>query len=439
MIQSAINAKKSLSIALTKKENSEEAKGLTAKTSAMFAKIVSAFSSGGIPGVIAGIVLATTLAAALGVGIAASMGAFNKGSEVDQTSEEVNKLSNQIYNLETKASAINTITKSYDELDKKLIKTNADQEEMNKLLDQAADKLNNEQKSAYDALKTNEDRLRYLKVVQAESEEESSKLRREQINIISNSSGATRAQLLDENATDSNILTAQAALYANNNYELYKYIDSLKDAKDGVEKLAQSLLNKLTPAQALAFAQQPELIAQLTDSLNSLSTTYTSLSDSTVKGTAAEVLTSDNYSIIDKINAYKEALATLDSEMAQVLQTTYSDIAIFAEFDQTVIDFISKKNFTADGINNINSAIRKLGYDATQSADMIQLLFSTINSGLSIQDAIYSVFGKGLSDQDYNSILKAYSESIGTGVLNMGQNIQALKNSINSFYETAMK
>ena len=143
--------------------------------------------------------------------------------------------------------------------------------------------------------------------------------------------------------------------------------------------------------------------------------------------------------IVDKINAYKEALASLDSEMAQVLQTTYSDIAIFAEFDQTVIDFISKKNFTADGINNINSAIRKLGYDATQSSDMIQLLFATINSGLSIQDAIYNTFGKGLSDTDYNNILKAYSDAIGTGVLNMGQNIQSLKNTINSFYETAMK
>ena len=358
---------------------------------------------------------------------------------IESTEDKVNKLSNEIYQLESASSAINTIINSYDELDKKLIKTNADQEEMNKLLDQAADKLDNEQKAAYDALKTNEDRLRYLKAVQAESEGKSNQLRREQINLISNSSGATKSRLLDENATDSEVLTAQAAIYANNNYELYKYIDSLEDAKDGVEKLAQALLNKLTPAQALAFAQQPELIAQLTDSLNSLSTTYTSLSDSAVTGTAAEVLTSDNYSIIDKINAYKEALASLDSEMAQVLQTTYSDIAIFAEFDQTVIDFISKKNFTADGINNINFAIRKLGYDATQSADMIQLLFSTINSGLSIQDSIYSVFGKGLSDQDYNSILKAYSESIGTGVLNMGQNIQTLKNSINSFYETAMK
>ena len=385
--------------------------------------------------IIAGAILATLA----GITIAAAVSTHKYGDSADEAADSINALSNSIYKFETKARAIDTVISSYDELDKKLIKTNADQEEMNKLLDQAADKLDNEQKAAYDALKTNEDRLNYLKAIQVQSEEESSKLRREQINIISNSSGSTRAQLLDENATDSEVLTAQAAIYANNNYELYKYIDSLENAKDGVEKLAQALLNKLTPAQALAFAQQPELIAQLTDSLNSLSTTYTSLSDSTVTGTAAEVLTSDNYSIIDKINAYKEALASLDSEMAQVLQTTYSDIAIFAEFDQTVIDFISKKNFTADGINNINSAIRKLGYDATQSADMIQLLFSTINSGLSIQDSIYSVFGKGLSDQDYNSILKAYSESIGTGVLNMGQNIQTLKNSINSFYETAMK
>ena len=37
---------------------------------------------------------------------------------------------------------------------------------------------------------------------------------------------------------------------------------------------------------------------------------------------------------------------------------------------------------------------------------MIQLLFSAINSGLSIKDAIYSTFGRGLSDTDYNNILK---------------------------------
>ena len=357
----------------------------------------------------------------------------------ESVEEKTNKFSNEIYQLETKASAINTITKSYDDLDKKLIKTNADQEEMNNLLDQAADKLDEEQKNAYNALQTNKDRLKYLKAIQQQSEEEADALRRKQINLISNASSSTKNTLLDENTTDSKILTAQAAIYANNNNELYKYIDSLTEAKAGVEDLAEVLLSELTPAQALAFAKQPELISKLVDSLNSLSTTYTSLSDSSVKGTAAEVLTSDDYSIVDKVNAYKDAMASLDNEMAKILETTYSDIAIFAEFDTTVLDFINRKSFTVDGINSVGKAIQELGYDTTQSTQMIQLLFDSINSGLSIQDAIYNTFGKGLSDTDYNNILKAYSDAIGTGVLNMGQNIQSLKNTINSFYETAMK
>lgn len=357
----------------------------------------------------------------------------------ESVEEKTNKFSNEIYQLETKASAINTITKSYDDLDKKLIKTNADQEEMNNLLDQAADKLDEEQKNAYKALQTNKDRLKYLKAIQQQSEEQADALRRQQINLISNASSGKKNALLDENTTDSNILTAQAAIYANNNNELYKYIDSLTEVKEGVEDLAEVLLSELTPAQALAFAEQPELISKLVDSLNSLSTTYASLSDSSVKGTAAEVLTSDDYSVVDKVNAYKDAMASLDNEMAKILETTYSDIAVFAEFDTTILDFINRKNFTVDGINSVGKAIQELGYDTTQSTQMIQLLFSAINSDLSIQDAIYNTFGRGLSDTDYNNILKAYSDAIGTGVLNMGQNIQSLKNTINSFYETAMK
>lgn len=357
----------------------------------------------------------------------------------ESVEEKTNKFSNEIYQLETKASAINTITKSYDDLDKKLIKTNADQEEMNNLLDQAADKLDEEQKNAYKALQTNKDRLKYLKAIQQQSEEEADVLRRKQINLISNASSSTKNTLLDENTTDSKILTAQAAIYANNNNELYKYIDSLTEAKAGVEDLAEVLLSELTPAQALAFAEQPELISKLVDSLNSLSTTYTSLSDSSVKGTAAEALTSDDYSIVDKVNAYKDAIASLDNEMAKILETTYSDIAVFAEFDTTVLGFINGKNFTVDGINSVGKAIQELGYDTTQSTQMIQLLFAAIDNGLSIKDAIYNTFGRGLSDTDYNNILKAYSDAIGTGVLNMGQNIQSLKNTINSFYETAMK
>ena len=439
MLQLAYNKSAEKGTQIEKKNFLQKLKSIPVMISKAYLACVDQL--GPVAGTIAFAAIAAVIAGlgiAAGVGIAKGIqGTSESGSQ--KTADDINKLSNEIYKLENKARALDTITKSYDDLDKKLIKTNEDQEEMNNLFDQAADKLDEEQKNAYKALQTNKDRLRYLKAIQQQSEEQADALRRQQINLISNASLGKKNALLDENTTDSNILTAQAAIYANNNNELYKYIDSLTEAKAGVEDLAEALLSELTPAQALAFAEQPELISKLVDSLNSLSTTYTSLSDSSVKGTAAEVLTSDDYSVVDKVNAYKDAIASLDSEMAKILETTYSDIAVFAEFDTTVLDFINKKNFTVDGINSVGKAIQELGYDTTQSTQMIQLLFAAINSGSSIQDAIYNTFGSGLSDTDYNNILKAYSDAIGTGVLNMGQNIQSLKNTINSFYETAMK
>ena len=439
MLQLAYNKSAEKGTQIEKKNFLQKLKSIPVMISKAYLACVDQL--GPVAGTIAFAAIAAVIAGlgiAAGVGIAKGIqGTSESGSQ--KTADDINKLSNEIYKLENKARALDTITKSYDDLDKKLIKTNEDQEEMNNLFDQAADKLDEEQKNAYKALQTNKDRLRYLKAIQQQSEEQADALRRQQINLISNASLDKKNALLDENTTDSNILTAQAAIYANNNNELYKYIDSLTEAKAGVEDLAEALLSELTPAQALAFAEQPELISKLVDSLNSLSTTYTSLSDSSVKGTAAEVLTSDDYSVVDKVNAYKDAMASLDSEMAKILETTYSDIAVFAEFDTTVLDFINKKNFTTDGINSVGKAIQELGYDTTQSTQMIQLLFAAINSGSNIQDAIYNTFGRGLSDTDYNNILKAYSDAIGTGVLNMGQNIQSLKNTINSFYETAMK
>ena len=439
MLQLAYNKSAEKGTQIEKKNFLQKLKSIPVMISKAYLACVDQL--GPVAGTIAFAAIAAVIAGlgiAAGVGIAKGIqGTSESGSQ--KTADDINKLSNEIYKLENKARALDTITKSYDDLDKKLIKTNEDQEEMNNLFDQAADKLDEEQKNAYKALQTNKDRLRYLKAIQQQSEEQADALRRQQINLISNASLGKKNALLDENTTDSNILTAQAAIYANNNNELYKYIDSLTEAKAGVEDLAEALLSELTPAQALAFAEQPELISKLVDSLNSLSTTYTSLSYSSVKGTAAEVLTSDDYSVVDKVNAYKDAIASLDSEMAKILETTYSDIAVFAEFDTTVLDFINKKNFTTDGINSVGKAIQELGYDTTQSTQMIQLLFAAINSGSNIQDAIYNTFGRGLSDTDYNNILKAYSDAIGTGVLNMGQNIQSLKNTINSFYETAMK
>lgn len=397
-------------------------------------KIISNLGVWGIP-------LAVAVAAALGavaLGITAAISSTSTSAE-DKAAKDINNLSNEIYKLETKARAIDTIIDSYDELDKKIVKTKADQEEMNDLLDQAADKLTDEEQIQYNKLTTSEQKTNYLKAIRAEARENADKDRLKQVSNLNNLSKSEQLKLLDSNTTDNKALTAQSALYAINNSYLYKYIDALDDAKEGVEDLAQSLLEELTPAQALAYANQPEQIEQLVKSLNSLDKEYTSLNNPSVKGSVAEVLTSDDYGIVDKIDAYTEALSALTPEMKEYLKTVYSDLNTLSGFGSTVLKYFDNKNITVNQINAIGKAINKLGYEGEEATNKIQQLFAALASGSSLQDAIQDVFRISSNSDAYRTLINAYGNAIGTGILNMGQNIETLKNTIDSFYEKAQK
>ena len=390
------------------------------------------------PGFVTGIALLALAGVATVAGIIGAVNANQKSTE-----EQVNSLSNEIYKLETKARSLDNIADSYDKIDKQIIKSKKDQEELNELIDQAADKMTDEEKAVLNSKRTNKEKLDYIRIVQAKSDEEAKKNRAEQLALINSLKGSQLQAFLDPNSSNSEVLTAQAAIYANNNSYLYDYIDGLGDVKDGVEEVTQALLEGLTPAEALAFANQPERIEELVNQLNSLNKVYTSLSDKDKTGTVTEVLTSDDYSIVDKVDAYRQAIAALTPEMQELFNTTYADIATFATFSESVLSFINTKGITVDGINDIGDAINELGYTGEAATQKLQALFATIADGTSIQDAITTVFGLDLSNKtgitQYNAVLKAYTDAIGTGILNMGQNIQSLKTNINSFYETAMK
>ena len=373
--------------------------------------------------------------------IAGFAGAFTANQK--STEEQVNSLSNEIYKLETKARSLDNIADSYDKIDKQIIKSKKDQEELNELIDQAADKMTDEEKAILNSKRTNKEKIDYIRIIQAKADEEAKKNRDQQLALINSLKGSQLQAFLDPNSSNSEVLTAQAAIYANNNSYLYDYIDGLGDVKDGVEEVAQALLEEFTPAEALAFANQPEQIKELVNQLNSLNKAYTSLSDKDKTGTVTEVLTSDDYSIVDKIDAYRQAIAALTPEMQELFNATYADIATFATFSESVLNFIDIKGITVNGINDIGDAINELGYTGEAATQKLQALFAVIADGTSIQDAITTVFGLDLSSKtgitQYNAVLKAYTDAIGTGILNMGQNIQSLKTNINSFYETAMK
>ena len=396
---------------------------------ALTAMAKTAADSLGVPGLI----MAATLLAMAGIAGVANLinTSTNKASK---TADEVNSLSNEIYKLETKARALENVTSSYAELDNQIIKTQKDQEKMNELLDQAADKLDEEEQKAYKALATNEQRIRYLEAIQSKAEQDANKKRQEQLNKINKLNPTQRANFLDPNSTDSDVLTAQSAIYAINNAKLYDFVDGLEDAKEGVEKLAQSLLSQLSPAEALAFANTPDKIKDLVKTLNNAEV---QLSNGNNAGVAS-VLTSDDYSVVDKVKAYREALGSLDDSMKETFKTVYSDIEAFSNFSSSALEFIDSSGASINNINAMGKAIQKLGYNSEESADELQYLFGLIADGTDIQDAIYTTFGD-ISDEDYKKFINAYQSAMGTGVLNMGQNIEGLKKTINSFYEKAQE
>ena len=51
------------------------------------------------------------------------------------------------------------------------------------------------------------------------------------------------------------------------------------------------------------------------------------------------------------------------------------------------------------------------------------------------------VFGEYLDDSEdaLNAFIKAYGDLVQVGVLNMGQNMDKVKNSINNFYDKALE
>lgn len=437
-----------LIVTLKKKETQERIKNKIAiMKEAAAEKIKAAFGMAGsasaIP-VTGWVIAAAILAALIGTVIGVALTKTNNyNASAEKTADEINQLSNEIYKLETKARSLDNIADSYDKIDKQIIKSKKDQEELNELIDQAADKMTDEEKAVLNSKRTNKEKIDYIKIVQTKADEEAKKNRDKQLALINSLKGSQLQAFLDPNSSNSEVLTAQAAIYANNNSYLYDYIDGLKDVKDGVEEVAQALLAELTPAEALAFANQPAQIEELVNQLNSLNKVYTSLSDKDKTGTITEVLTSDDYSIVDKVDAYRQAIAALTPEMQELFNATYADIATFATFSESVLSFINTKGITVNGINDIGDAINELGYTGEAATQKLQALFATVVDGTSIQDAITTVFGLDLSSEtgitQYNAVLKAYTDAIGTGILNMGQNIQSLKTNINSFYETAMK
>ena len=311
--------------------------------------------------------IAIGVAAGLGVGVAALFGAFSTSS--DEAAGEVNQLSNEIYKLNEKANAIKQITSAYDELDNKIIKTKKDQEELNSLLEQAADKLSTETYSSekkarkagatyygknvseqdyYNSLSTDKERRRFLDSLEEETARQIKIRQQEQIQAIDKLNAIEKQKFFNEDTTDNAVRQAQSAFYAINNSTLYNYIDSLTDAseaeKAALESVTQTVLSGLSAKQAYEYAidETGEKIKNLTDALQDLDKVQREVNGRQTGISLVELLDSDDYDLKDKVHAYEEAAKALEynKEAYDAFKSAYQEYEIFAKMNDSVVEFI---------------------------------------------------------------------------------------------------
>ena len=341
----AIVAAKKKELGLTNKIQAAEMKGLPGLAAKAYAKTIATL--GPVWGNVAFAAIAAVITALSGVGIAAANGAFEPTKTgADATADEVNKLSNEIYKLNEKANAINKVTSQFDNLNKKVIKTKDDIEEMNSLLESAGDSLSSEnekdskgeevegtsEQDKYAAIQTNEERIKFLKEAEEKAQREADDLRDQQLKHVKDLRSTNRTEfnkLMDEDTSNADYLATQSAVRAIAYDNLYERIDALQDAgvystevlKD-VEELTSSLISSMSALEALDYADNEEKMYALVDAIHAVK-----MEVENNEVSASDIFLDEGKGIKQRLEAYTELRDALEGDAAafNALKTAYAD------------------------------------------------------------------------------------------------------------------
>lgn len=404
-----------------------------------------------------GIPLAIAVAAAL-AGVALAIGAGIKNAQANSTEgtvDKINELGNEIYKLTEKANELDKIGDSFDEIDKKIIKTNEDLEEMSSLLGQAADKLDEEEKKIYESLTTDKQKREYIEQIEQESRDKANNNRTEIIKRFARLNNSDKERILNSK-NNAEYLGVQSQIYAINNSELYNYIDFLETTTDittehssAVRQLTQNILEEMTAEEAWSFAQErnAEKLINLTKSVESLKIKLQDLSGTPYEVNVADALTSDDYTLKEKVKAYQSALMNISDTSAQAaFKTVYSQYEYFSDLTDNALDFLDKKGLGGDKLNELGEGwkvLQKAGVDISEETwknkfkFYIEALAETQGDVLQATKSVFGTYLRG-NEKALNAFVSAYGNVIQVGILNMGQEMDKIKNTVNSFYEKAL-
>lgn len=467
--------------ALHAQEMSETMAENSVKATSAAGTIISQLGVWGIP-------IAIAVAAALaGVALAIS-GAFSSTKET--TEDQINALSASIYNLQKTSDTLKSVESKFDAIDNKVIKTNEDLEKMHELLSSAGDVMSTEkgdyddtvsrlmseqgwsekkakrvldrakrrkekgkkltgknaqiaweayeqwdgatEQDYYNSLVTDADKRAYLEKKEAETQRKLDEQRAKQLEKIT--------QAINEGASAEQYRAEVTAL---TNAQIYKQIDALSDLteeqKKATESIVQNLTDQMSAADQLRYLNHPELLGNLINRVNS-ATVHTS--DGMMS--ASEVLNSDNYTLAEKVDAFRTISAQLSAEERAAFIAVYKEFSDFVDLvnksNDKVLDYIDKFGITADKINDLKADLEKV--DGNYLEVLKSLTDNTdIETGIvDIQKVIHDNFGDITDDTEkYNQVLNALEKAIGESMLNIGQAMTKTQNQINTVYETALK
>lgn len=414
--------------------------------------------------------IALTLLAAAGVAIGISTAIKKNANNAENAANKINDLSAEIYKLNSLVTTLDSAVNKFDELDSKIIKTKEDIEAMNEALNSAADSLSSDAKNNtvdflgnqseqeyYNSLSSNAQKQEFINQVRAAANNKIKADRQSILQRVNGLSAYERDQLLN----NSKYSTSKAAIYSINNSLLYESVDKLKEQgkltssqASAVENLTQSILEEVSAVEALNYANNPSKIEKLIDTISDLNMVI-EVNGKLERLNTSQILNSSTYALKDQVAAYKQIKESLVANKVAYnsFVDTYQQYDVFERMGNDVLDFIDKIGLSFDDLNELWNGyekLRKAGIDITKEdyqSKYENMLISLTNNGGDIAQSIKEIFNSYLKNfkegseewiTAWNALVNNFGDLVQVGILNMGQNIDSLKNTINNFYDKAV-
>ncbi len=405
-------------------------------------------------GIIPGI--GTKIALAMGVAGAAIGGIYlltkKFSTSIQDTSDRVKKISNEIFTLSKKQTELDTLLKKYNTINDKTIQNNADLKEKNKLLESAVDLLNEEEQAEYNSLISSKAKTEYLTTVYKKREEELEKKQQDRLREIQRLSKADLKKALTGNATEDLII--QDAVLASASTAFVKYtneiIDLTEEERLAFKTLGHEILNNVDYLELMNYTSE-EGAKRLIEQIKKAGLVTTTTGE---QSQAFEVLTSDDALIVDRVKAYNQIFAGLDKQSQEAFAKAYNDIKDLAELNSKSLSIINELGWTNEDINKLTDSwkkIKKAGVNIdkkTFEEKVLSQLLPRLGSGENIQTILEDVFSAELGsftkdseeyNKAYNAFLNSYGNLVEKPILDIGQQTEKVMNTIGNIYSKAGK